>query len=267
MNKIIPQEIIVPIFEKTHSVNATAKELKISWSTCKRILEEYKIETEPKSGTNDTLNHFSTISTPEDAYWLGIMYTDGWIRSDRNEIGLGSIDLDLIEKFKQYIGKDNKITVKLAENQIGRLLPEGRTVKTAHDFYTYTFSSKTVKNNLIKLGCFPAKSKILQCPTKEQVPDELLWHFYRGCVDGDGWISTNHKSTGLLGTQHFLEVLLTRLSILHYGTLHKKQDSDIWEFYITKVDLIKKVLNKQYENATVYMERKYKKYLFISNRA
>ena len=60
---------------------------------------------------------------------------------------------------------------------------------------------------------------------------------------------------------------LTRLSILHYGTLHKKQNSDIWEFYITKVDLIKKVLNKQYENATVYMERKYKKYLFISNRA
>lgn len=261
---IIKKDIIVPIFEKNHSINKTAKELNISWNTCKRILDEYNIIIKTEDNIIDELNCFNKIETEEDAYWLGIMYTDGWIRSDRNSIGFGSVDLELVEKFKKYIGKDNKITVKLGSAQIGKSLPNGRNVKTAKDFYTYEFSSKQVKNNLIKLGCLPKKSKILQCPTKEQVPDELLWHFYRGCVDGDGWISTNYKSTGLLGTQHFLEVLLTRLKILHYGNLHKKINSNVWEFYIVKKDLIKKVLDLQYKNATIYMERKYQKYLSIS---
>lgn len=256
----IEKEIIVSIFEKSHSINRTAKELGISWDACARILKEYGIETQPKSGSVDPYNLFDEIRTEEDAYWLGIMYTDGWIRSDCNKIGLGSVDLDLIQKWKEYTKTPNKIQVKRKEDLIGKNLPEGRICRTARDFYTIEFSSKQTKQNLIALGCVPKKSKILQCPTEQQVPDKLLWHFFRGCIDGDGWIRYQPRyEIGLCGTQHFIEVLMTRLKILHYGKLYK--NGGLVSYKVYKRELVEKILNKLYKDAHIYMDRKHNSYL------
>ena len=265
---IIAKEVIVPIFERTNSVNQTAKELGIGWETCKRILAEYNCQPQPKNGVVDPYNLFEHIKSEEDAYWLGIMYTDGWIRSDANKIGLGSTDLDLIEKWKVYTNSPNKIQVKVGKDYIGKSLPDGRTSKNVKDFYTLEFSSKKTKENLIALGCMPKKSKILQCPTQEQVEDKFLWHFLRGCIDGDGTIRYGARyEITLLGTQHFLEVLLTRLRILHYGSLCKDNNSDIWRFSIYKRELVEKVLNKLYTDAHIYLARKHESYLTYLGRS
>ncbi len=214
-----------------------------------------KEETLPKPGAADSYNLFNEIRTEEDAYWLGIMYTDGWIRSDSNKIGLGSVDLDLIQKWKEYTKSPNEIRIKKKENLNGK-----KTCKTAKDFYTLEFSSKQTKLNLIALGCVPKKSKILQCPTEEQISDELLWHFFRGCIDGDGWIRYNPRyEIGLCGTQHFIEVLMTRLKILHYGDFYK--NGSIVSFKIYKRKLVEKVLDKIYKDAHIYMKRKHDSYL------
>lgn len=268
---LIAKDIICPIYEKTNSINQTAKELNISWNACKRILLEYGYQTKPKNGQVDFYDLFREIKNEEDAYWLGVMYTDGWIRSDTNKIGLGSTDLDLIEKWKNYTKSSNKIQIKPGETLSGKPLPEGRVCKQAKDFYTLEFSSKQTKNNLINLGCVPAKSKILQCPTTDQVPDYLLFHFLRGLIDGDGWITYNidkhHYSIGLLGTQHLLENLLTRARILHYGNLHKKEASNIWEFGCYKKENVEHILQLIYKDATIYMDRKHQAYLNFIGRS
>ena len=265
---IIAREIIVPIFERTKSINQTAKELGIGWNACKRILIEYGCQSSPKNGVVDPYNLFNCINSEEDAYWLGIMYTDGWIRSDVNKIGFGSTDLELVEKWKNYTKSPNTIQVKKGKAQLGKSLPEGRTVKNAKNFYTLEFSSKRTKKNLIALGCVPKKNKILQCPTSEQVSDKFLWHFFRGCVDGDGTVRYGTRNEiSLLGTQHFLEVLLTRLKILHYGSLHKKNNSDVWVFSIYKKKLVEKVLDQMYANAHIYLKRKHKPYLIYLGRS
>lgn len=108
----IDRNIIEPIYMKTKSINQTAKILSISWCACKRILNEYGISTYSKAnqyGECKDVECFSSIRTEEDAYWLGIMYSGGWVRADRNEIGLGSIDKELIERFKVYTGTTNNI--------------------------------------------------------------------------------------------------------------------------------------------------------------
>jgi hypothetical protein len=52
-----------------------------------------------------------------------------------------------------------------------------------------------MSQDLIKLGCVPNKTKKLQFPTIEQVPDNLLFSFIRGYFDGDGciWIGKRKK--------------------------------------------------------------------------
>lgn len=276
MSKIvIEKDRIVPLYEQNHSINQTAKELGISWGACKRILQEYEIPLVSHSnqyGAYQQLDLFNQIKTEADAYWLGILYSDGWIRSDRNSIGLGSVDKDLIEKFKTYTGTTNTILIKSAKNLIGKTLPEGRKTKTAKDFYSLEFSSKITKENLIRLGCVPKKSLILSCPNEQQVPTELLWHFLRGYIDGDGWITynteTNRYSVGMLGTKQFLEGITQRLKINHYGYIRKKNNTkDTYEFSVTKRKLVEQILDSLYNNATIYMERKHRKYVEYIGRS
>jgi len=45
---------------------------------------------------------------------------------------------------------------------------------------------------LIKLGCVPKKSLILTFPTEEQVPQEFIYDFIRGYIDGDGYIQYDY---------------------------------------------------------------------------
>lgn len=264
---IINEENIIPIYQKTKSVNQTAKQLGISWNTCKRILNEYGVSTYTKAnqyGECIDVECFSSIKTEEDAYWLGIMYSDGWIRSDRNEIGLGSIDKEMIERFQTYTGTANQIQIKKPDYCKGKMLPQGRVCQTSKAFYTLTFSSKKTKENLKNLGCLPKKSLILCCPTIEQVPDQLLWHFFRGYVDGDGWIQYDthkHRYTiGFIGTQKFVEELTTRLKIQHYGKMKKQGDNGItFSFVINKKELVQKILNQMYFNSSIYLTRKHQK--------
>lgn len=210
-------------------------------------------------------NLFSKIKNEQDAYWLGVMYSDGWVRSDRNSIGLGSIDIDLINKFQKYTECPNKILKKKKDYNVGRKFADGHLIQSSKEFYVLEFSSKTTKENLKNLGCLPAKSKILSCPTSEQVPDSLFLDFLRGYVDGDGWVVWNEKkkrySFGFVGTENFIRQACERAKIINYGKIRKKTGEEQYEFYVSKKILIKKILEKLYKGSTVFLKRKYEIFL------
>lgn len=261
---------LIEIYKETKSINATAKKLGISWEKCKNLLLQHNVllyKNRNQYEEYNVYNLFEKIQSEEDAYWLGIMYSDGWIRSDRNAIGLGSIDLDLIEKFQKYTGCTNKILVKEKDYNVGKRFADGHVIKSSKSFYILEFCSKKTKENLGKLGCVPAKSKILTCPLEEQVPNNLLVHFARGYWDGDGWVTWKDErySTGCVGTKQFLEGLTNRLKINHYGKIREKENN-IFEFRIDKKVCVKSVLDKLYKNSKIYLDRKYNNYL-LSDRA
>lgn len=256
---------LIKIYEETKSINATAKKLGISWGKCKNLLLQHNVllyKNRNQYGEYNVYDLFEKIQSEEDAYWLGIMYSDGWIRSDRNAIGLGSIDLDLIEKFQKYTGCTNKILIKEKDYNAGKRFADSHIIKSSKPFYILEFCSKKTKENLGKLGCVPAKSKILTCPLEEQVPNSLLVHFARGYWDGDGWVTwkDGKYSTGCVGTKQFLEGLTNKLKINHYGKIREKENN-IFEFRIDKKVCVKSVLDKLYKNSKIYLDRKYNNYL------
>lgn len=196
------------------SINAIAKEIKVSWDTVKRFLLKEKIP------LNKNLNQFQKaqefhslfeqVDSAETAYWLGFLYADGSIRSgNRNEISLDlkEEDLDTIKAFHSFCKNNNKIR----EHVIYR---NGKEFKS----YVSSFSDKQVKENLIKLGCTPKKSLTLNFPTEQQVPSQFLYDFIRGYFDGDGYgryDEQNHKyDIVILGTENFLIGAAVRLGIL-----------------------------------------------------
>lgn len=205
----------------------------------------------------NVLRQFETIDTEEKAYWLGFLYADGCVgnKEDKIELGLAEKDLHHIEKFKEFIGVNNKISYRDSTKS-----------------YRYSFRSQSCKQDLIKQGCVPKKSLILTFPSEEQVPRYLIRHFLRGYFDGDGHFTNTEKcfEAGYIGTSDFikksLEVLpdTIKRKDLTIKNVHRADGAKSYSFY--SYSDVKDFLDFLYKDCTIYLDRKYEHYLdFINN--
>ena len=219
-------------------------------------------------------NYFKVIDTEEKAYWLGFLYADGYITSKNNQesqrfgITLSSKDIDHLEKFKKCIQATNPIkTYQASESSYNLDTVYSRILIT---------SQKTV-DDLKDKGVVENKTNILKFPTEEQVPKELIPHFIRGYFDGDGCISicnrekrkTIEYSIKILGTESFLNgiknfiELNTSIKIFKYYTRKIGQTVKSLEFSGNKQ--VKCFLDLLYKDATIYLDRKYDRYIKLCN--
>jgi hypothetical protein len=199
-------------------------------------------------------NIFDVIDTEDKAYWLGFLYADGAVSLDRNtiELSLKSSDVEHLKKFRDFLGfEKNK---KIYQDKIRCRIQ---------------ITNKHLKQQLIFLGCFPQKSLNLKFPTLQQVPSHLHRHFIRGYVDGDGSVMLNTRRNAgrinILGTKHMLQNILTvtgwrKNKISQHGK--ENVYSVEWAgYYVTSY------LDYLYKDASIYLDRKYKRYLMIKDMA
>lgn len=218
-------------------------------------LKKDKIEVVNKQNLcNFNENYFSRIDTEEKAYWLGFLYADGAVGKNTNivELSLKSSDISHLEKYKK----------SLQFNEDKHIYCDNVRCRISH-------SSKKLKNDLINLGCFPQKSLILAFPTDNQVPSILIHHFVRGYIDGDGsvMIGKNHKNIytkprmNILGTKEFLIGLVNAMG-WEMCKYYKKGNVYSIEWNGKRA---LKYLDDIYLDATIYLDRKYLKYLTLKD--
>lgn len=196
-------------------------------------------------------NIFETIDSEQKAYWLGFLCADGCVHQGqydyRVELGLSEQDYQHLEKFKKFIGRDNKIAYR----------PKTKS-------YRYSFRDKSIHHSLIKQGCVPAKSLILTFPEEHQVASVFLKDYLRGYFDGDGsfWKSNGKLQGSILGTKSFLQGLQTHCKYLEkykIVPIHKKA-SDRGQRIVFSGKNAKDFLSYLYDGATIYLDRKFQKY-------
>lgn len=140
---------------------------------------------------------FANITTEEEAYWLGMLYTDGNITSRKHGIRLTlkASDVDHVREFARFMGTQKEPSIRMVRG--GSWFPNGsmRRDGLQADFSVH---SPTVHANLVAQGCTPRKT--WTC-TPWVGPEYLMRHFWRGCVDGDGWVCVGRKQVviGLCG--------------------------------------------------------------------
>jgi hypothetical protein len=201
---------------------------------------------------------FDNITTEEQYYWLGFMYADGNISSDGNriEVRLSIKDLKHLEKFKKFL----------------ELSTEIRTgVCNGNGFCHLSVRNKHMWNTLNGLGCSPQKSLTLKFPKSEFFKSsENVLHFLRGYVDGDGCLSTYYNATktsirtviNIVGTEQFLTSINKMFKNKGYIRSKKSKKYDNKSYSLTFSDApSRKLARLLYENATIYLDRKYEKYL------
>jgi uncharacterized CHY-type Zn-finger protein len=121
-------------------------------------------------------SYFKYIDTPNKAYFLGLLSSDGTV-SDK----YGMVKLELQQRDEYIIEEFAK---ELNMNECVReYKPKGENHQVMNGITIY---SKKMVDDLIKLGVVPRKTYSLK-PAK--INDDLLKHYWRGILDGDGYVA------------------------------------------------------------------------------
>jgi hypothetical protein len=207
-------------------------------------------------------NFFDIIDSEEKAYILGLWFADGSLH--KNRYGVCAIELQeedgyILDKIKNIIEYTGPFYFRK---------PRYNNKSTI----TLSFTSHNIYNNLIKLGCTPNKSLILKFPDNGIIPDLLLRHFIRGFFDGNGCIGYiirkyNYHQIyfSVCSTTAFLDKLYNIFTEKFYycGYIANKTTKNIGELRYGGKDIIIKILDWLYQDSSIYLLRKYNKYVYL----
>lgn len=125
---------------------------------------------------NFNQNFLSELNSPEKAYFLGLLYSDGCIFKSKDWesysiiFGQSEINKDIVYKINNLL----ESTYPIQSNLIGSKL-----------FYKIELKSEQMFKDLQKLGVEPNKSLTCVFPN---INEKLISHFIRGLFDGDGCV-------------------------------------------------------------------------------
>ena len=199
-------------------------------------------------------NPISTEWSPELAYVIGLIASDGNLSSDGRHINITSKDEVMLQNVRLCLKIRNKIGLKSRGNLFEK------------KYFFLQFGSVNFYAFLLSLGLSPAKSKTLN---SLKIPNIYFSHFLRGCIDGDGSITeTIHpESTHLQlrvsicsGSISFLQWLHGKIRILFKvkgGWISTTISNRCSLLRFGKADSIK-VLRQIYEDKDIhYLPRKF----------
>lgn len=219
-------------------------------STIKNILNAYgktgrSLSEARRNFLNYTINEniFETIDNPDKAYWLGVMYSDGYISKKEytNSFGIAVAEKDIewLEKFKDFLGYNGNINHYFtSKGSYVENLPYVRLV----------IGNNKIVSDLEKLGVVEHKTKIISKLPNIPYKDD----FIRGYIDGDGSLTKRLPHFAISGNKEFLE------DIANYFNLPYSLYADKSIYSLQYNANCSKYLEKRlYKNAKYYLQRKY----------
>lgn len=193
--------------------------------------------------------------SPDFAYAIGLLASDGFLSNDRRHMGLKDADLELVENLKNALRLGNRI---------GYTIPKGNKVTRKH-FYIY-FGDIFFYRFLNSIGLTSGKSRTIK---KVDLPDKFFNDFLRGLFDGDGtfytfWDTRWPKSFVFhlafsSASRNFIMWLKLKLSELYGVKGFVKKGDGVLNLTYHKGDSRKIYEVMYYKGVKIFLERKYTK--------
>lgn len=244
------EQEIIQEYKDGNSLRKLGEKYSCSPSTIKNILNRNEISTRNFSeARRNFLNYtidescFEIIDNPDKAYWLGVMYSDGYISKARkytNSFGLSvsEKDLEWVEKFKSFLKYNGEIKHYIVTDGYN---PGSKYVRLI-------IGNNKIVEDLEKLGVVEHKSKIISC--LPNIP--FLDDFIRGYIDGDGSLLKRLPCFQISGNKNFL------LEIANYFKIPYNLTPDKSIYCLRYNAKESRYLEKRlYKNANYYLKRKY----------
>lgn len=211
-------------------------------------------------------NYFKTIDTEEKAYWLGFVYGDGYISNPKSNtirfgLSIGIIDLEHMRKFKKAINSTHPIKTYS--------VTQGYKIGT--EYCRIIIIDEKFIQNLESHGVVEHKSNIMEPPIG--VPDNYIRHFIRGFMDANGSITIANTPVptfgiGFTSTDTMLDWIQDNLFKngainRKYPLTKRKKNHIVSAFSFGGNYQVKQYLDYIYEDATVWLDRKYERYQLL----
>ena len=198
--------------------------------------------------------------TPEFAYAIGLLTTDGNLSKDGRHFDFTSNDVELVKTFKKCMNLTN---VKIGTKTSG---------STNKRYSRIQFSNVKLYKKLLKIGLMPNKSRNIN---GLKIPNRYFFDFVRGCFDGDGtifsyWDQRWHSSfmfyiSFASGSFNFLQWLQKKIKTncgLN-GYIGKNGDNRNFILRCAKKESLV-LFNKMFHSKNIpFLKRKYEKALKI----
>ena len=240
-----------------HSLKETSEHFNVNYHTLKQNLIRFGYRTPMKKLNNQRvtkITYFDTIDTHEKAYFLGLLFADGYISKTPYGVNIG-IALQLQDKYiLEYLKKELNVSNKISD------------YKSSSKF---SITCQHMYNKLINLGMKENKSHLdykIPCIDKKFVNSFILGYF-----DGDGCITI--KTTGYsvvsicCNSKVFLEDVQQYLESMDIVTrpitTEKRTNNNLFVLYLSKRENQLKFMNLIYKNSNIFLQRKYHKFLQI----
>lgn len=221
----------------------------------KRFVRKYKVDEE----------YFDVIDTANKAYVVGFLSADGCNMPSKSTISMSleESDKEILEEIRQDMKNEHPL--------------EFIDYSKKHDFgyryknqYRLLIFSAHMCDTLRQIGVVQNKS--LKLEFSQHIPVELVSHYIRGVFDGDGSIGVkniqNYKGTisvSITSTFNFCKtlqkILFDELNIQARVTEAGNHNGITAALYITKKADMKTFLDWIYQDATLYLKRKYEVYI------
>lgn len=255
--KLITVEIREEILKRNKTESLTIKQLCLEYgfyyTSFFNNLKRNNIKTNVITNKSK-INHFyfNKIDTEEKAYFLGLLYSDGYIEkpnkynNGRVSLKLSQPDIYMVDKLRSIICPELKLQIKPAFNNI----------KEAAEI---SFISKQINKDLHNLGMLYGKVK--EGRNYPVISDDLNRHFIRGYFDGDGCISIRERIktntvtiTIYCPDIHFLNSLT---NYINFSVITKDKRHNVYILRLNNNKNKYSFLNYMYKNSSIFLKRKY----------
>lgn len=265
------QNKIVDLYNKKHGSPYIAKELGISTGKVSYFIKKnltLRSHREANSRYSFNENFFESIDTEEKAYWLGFLIADGYITKRENSykigVALSSCDIGHLEKLNKSLNSNYPIrTYEATKNSYSN-----------NNYSRLIYSSKIMFDNLLKYNFVEHKTNILN-PPDVNLLNGFTSDFIRGYFDGNGSIAhtntelNNSYAFKLVSTKNFLDFvnnyIKEKLGFSANKYYKRKDYQEVMSLEFGGNLKTQKILDLLYKNATIYLDRKYQRYLDLCN--
>lgn len=211
-------------------------------------------------------SYFDEIDSPDKAYWLGWLWTDGTIATSKRtiQINLHEKDKRILETLNSLIGNERPLRLKKYEGILVEF-PDGVMGYRGNQVFL-TIHSRRIWERVQQLGCPPHKSLIIDFP--EWMPDNLFFHFLRAVNDGDGGFGKSDKPyMSISGSENFIKNLQQRLTEITGIRSGVNKGDGVWVLRISRLADIVYLIDRMYsDSGECKLDRKYQRAMLIKDR-
>ena len=210
---------------------------------------------------------FEKIDNERKAYWLGFIYADGCVgkRGDSLIITLCKEDKEHLRKLALDIQYEGEIKHKFSKSNFSEELYESVRIE---------LNSAKMCRDLGDKGVHFDKTLNCNFPSEEIVSKDLIHHFVRGFMDGDGSISRFKQDSEYSPYDYSLKFIGTLEMMEGIKNFFKKEvkllkdnrcNIPIYSLSYHGNNITYDFLNILYKDATIFLDRKYERYCDLVN--